>query len=248
MKCPHCNNELVVHIARGQKISGQWHVSRSHQFEQTTQPWQAPDGDYGGNVEMSRTQPARPASLESDVIVPLLQSLATGFVIGASSAPVAYFLQWHWTTPLIIGGATVTITWLSLLGAHRKLLWLIETVSKIGDEPAPPAPVTKPISLEVKHRDPAGKIGRFQYIDLPKNVTQEMFVEWSKSVLHGSKSVAQSSWCGNGKLFSKPVYSDFVAAMMDAGILALKGQDKSQGYRITNGGKHALRSLILAEE
>lgn len=229
-------------------MGAQWRVSRSHQFEQTTQPWQSPDGDYGGNVEMSRTQPARPASLESDVIVPLLQALATGFVIGASSAPVAYFLEWSWTTPLMIGGATVTITWLSLLGAHRKLLWLVETVSNIGD-PEPPAPPTPaPISLEVKHREPAGKIGRFQYIDLPKNVTQEMFVEWSKSVLNGSRSIAQSSWTGNGKLFSKPVYSDFVAAMMDAGILALKGQDKSQGYRITNGGKHALRSLISAEE
>lgn len=249
MKCPHCHNSLVINIQKSVATFGPaWRGGRSHTFEQTTQPWQpSPSSDLGSNVEATRIQPARAASVESDVIVPLCQSLTTGAAVLVPAIGAAVWLEWSWYAPLVISGGTVTMTWLLLLGAHRKLLWIVETISQLGEEDAPAEPKSAAIQLEVKHTEPSGRIGRMQFIDLPKKVTQKMLIEWSKSVTNDTGSIAQDAWCGKGKLFSKPVYIDFIAAMNDAGILALKGADKSQGYRLTTGGRHSLKRMISAE-
>jgi hypothetical protein len=138
----------------------------------------------------------------------------------------------------VAAGVTVTIAWLQLLGAHRKLLWVVETVSDLveGDPASAPASVT----MEVKHEE-AGRIGRMQFVDLPVGVTQDQLIDWSAAVVDGVKTPARSNWVGSGKPFSRDNYDLFTKAMVEAGILVTI---PGKGNQLTVGGRHALKSLI----
>lgn len=246
MRCPYCGKPIAVKIAKyaHSGLGPGWDYSVGHQYE-TPGPFSGPvSNDYGGPVEATRTAPARPASIESDVAVPLLQSLATGAAVLLPAIGATVYFEWPWFSPLVAGGATFTIAWLALLGAHRKLLWIVESVSNLIDI-EPSAPPKQTVSLEVRHQEPSGRIGRMQFIDLPENVTQEQLIDWAKSVVNGVKTPARSNWAGSGKSFSRDSYDAFTKAIIEAGILAAI---PGKGNRLTTGGRHALQSLINGEK
>jgi len=238
--CPHCKQAIVLRIEK--KSSSQlsrpsWNVSQSHVFENTI-PWETSEIDQGP-IEATRTTPARAATIESDVFVPLLQSLATGIAIAVPTVGATLWLEWAWYTPIAVGGVTTTVTWLQLLGAHRKLLWIVETVSSLADH-VQPEQARQTISLEVKHQE-LGRVGRMQFLDLPQGITQDQFLDWAVAVVNGIKTPARSNWVGSGKPFSRDVYDLFVKAMLEAGILR---NIPGKGKQLTVGGKHALKSAI----
>jgi hypothetical protein len=238
MQCPYCHKKLKIHIGKPHSALGAgWDYSRGHQFESS--PFNIVGAaDLSGPVEATRAQPARPATVESDVFVPLLQSLATGVAVAIPVTGLTIWLRWEWYAPLVAAGVTVTIAWLQLLGAHRKLLWVVETVSDLveGDPASAPASVT----MEVKHEE-AGRIGRMQFVDLPVGVTQDQLIDWASSVVAGVKTPARANWVGSGKPFSRDIYDLFTKAMIEAGILATI---PGKGNQLTVGGRHALKSLI----
>lgn len=239
--CPYCNQAIIVRLHKT-RSSQSWEVNQGYVFN-SAGPWsEEMSGQGQGAIEATRTTPARAATLESDVLVPLAQSLATGLAVAVPSIGLTIWLEWSWYAPLAIGGFTTTITWLQLLGAHRKLLWIVETVSNLVDSPEPEttSPKPKPISLEVKHEE-AGRINRMQFIDLPQGVTQDQFTDWALAISNGIKSPARSNWAGSGKPFSRDTYDLLIKAMVQAGILA---NWPGKGYQVTNGGKHALKSAI----
>lgn len=239
MRCPHCQKELQIHIGKPHPQLGPgWDYARPQTFESS--PFNTVGAaDLSGPVEATRTQPARPASVESDVFVPLLQSLATGIAVAIPTIGLTLWLRWEWWMPIAAGGVTVTIAWLQLLGAHRKLLWIVETVSNLveGDEPQPQP---QSVTMEVKHEE-AGRIGRMQFVDLPMDVTQDQLIIWASSVVEGIRTPARSNWAGSGKPFSRDTYDLFTKAMVEAGILA---SIPGKGNQLTVGGRHALNSLV----
>ena len=97
------------------------------------------------NAEATTTEyraPARQASPSSDVLVPFLQSLICGIVVGIVVAALA---------TLRIGALSFAVTfalaWFGLLLDHRRLLWSIERVTdfdidKNGRVGRPPEPGT----------------------------------------------------------------------------------------------------------
>jgi hypothetical protein len=200
--------------------------------------------DYAGPVEATRSAPARPATVESDVIVPLFQSFATGAAVAIPTVGLTIWLHWDWYVPLVAGGVTVTIAWLQLLGAHRRLLWIVETVSNLVEGDPTPAQPAQPVTMEVKHEE-AGRIGRMQFVDLPQGVTQDQLIDWAGSVVAGAKSPARSNWQGSGKPFSRDTYDLFTRAMVEAGILATI---PGKGNQLTVGGRHALKSLLNSQK
>jgi len=121
-KCPHCGQSIK--LTKEYATAG-WQLSQ--RFDSavpaiaTTRP--APQV-----TEAERRTPARPASVESDVMVPGAQALATGVALGIIAIPVSIYFQLHWTTPLTVLAIGTAGTWMSLLGAHRKLLWTVETI------------------------------------------------------------------------------------------------------------------------
>jgi hypothetical protein len=85
----------------------------------------------------TKQQPARPASVPSDVLTPFWQAVISGAMIAFVSilVTVGGFLldAWPWwVIPIVFFCAFVIVSgfwWFKLLGAHRKLLWLVEMIT-----------------------------------------------------------------------------------------------------------------------
>ena len=200
-----------------------------------------PIGDF------ERRAPARAASFESDVLVPATQALITGAVAIVPGILVTVWAGWRWYVPLEIGAGVMTLMWLYLLDAHRKLLWLVEYASNRdidgdGEVGAPsPAP---PVRLEVRHADADGRGKRYQFFDLPDGVTREMLAEFAAG--YARRGLSLSAWTGRGKPFSRAQYAALMAVLEDAGIVAwLDPANKAQGRYVTHAGKAALKYAAL---
>jgi hypothetical protein len=81
-------------------------------------------------TEAHRTSPARPASTESDVVVPLLQSLITGVIVGLPAGTlITLVCRWPWwSAPAIAVGVIIPAVWLHRLSAHTRALWTVEKI------------------------------------------------------------------------------------------------------------------------
>ena len=182
-----------------------------------------------------RTEPARPASFESDVVVPFLQAVVTGSASLIVTIPTAIFFEAPWWASLVMSGSVVAITWGGLLGDHRKLMWHTEIVD---NKPLKPTS-TKRIELEVKHSKGSGRPD-LQFVGLPDSVTDEMFYDWCKGVTIGGKSPARSHWVGSGKPFGRDQYDAYLSALETAGIVYLV---PGKGRRLTPGGRRTVKIL-----
>jgi len=82
-------------------------------------------------AELSRQEPARPATFAADLLVPLGQAVTSGLLLGGLAAFVANRAGYHDWPALWLGlGLGISaVAWLVLLGQHRRLLWAIETVT-----------------------------------------------------------------------------------------------------------------------
>lgn len=85
----------------------------------------------------TKQQPARPASVPSDVLTPFWQAVISGTMIAFVTIPITIggvlFDMWSWwVVPITVACAFIAVTgfvWFKLLGSHRKLLWLAETIT-----------------------------------------------------------------------------------------------------------------------
>jgi len=85
-------------------------------------------GGMAGGYEVQR--PVRPPTWESDVAVPLGQSVVTGFVLGSAATVVAWYVwdlpvwpAWGVVVAVAVGGA-----WLWRMGAAGATLYVVERV------------------------------------------------------------------------------------------------------------------------
>ena len=100
----------------------------------------APPGQYTGSgdlppgSEMETAIPARPASFVADVVVPLVQSLVTGALLGGLAVFLLGELAPSWDVDPFkvwagVALAISTLAWLVLLGQTRRLLWAVEKLT-----------------------------------------------------------------------------------------------------------------------
>ena len=123
-----------------------------------------------GWSEISYEAPARQASREADVSVPVLQALISGAFAGAMVIIVATALaihnRWTWYVPplagLVAAVAVAAISWRSLLTDSRGLLRRMETYVV---QPAPQTPTAPSLSVEV--RDDRARFPSWSINDLP---------------------------------------------------------------------------------
>jgi len=84
-----------------------------------------------------KQQPARPASVPSDVLTPFWQAVISGTMIAFVSILVTVggvlFDIWPWwVVPVVFICAFIAVTafkWFKLLGSHNELLWLKEIIT-----------------------------------------------------------------------------------------------------------------------
>lgn len=247
MICPCCQQPINPSRASRQQFNSAVAAPWAANGQWADAPASAP---ASAAFDAERRAPARPASLESDVFVPVLQSLATGAALLAPGITATLWLGWPWWAPLAISGGGSAISWLYLLNAHRQLLWIVEIISRQdidgdGRIGQPPEQAEQEITLHIRHEDETGRAPHQQRLPLPKGVSEAMLSEFAAS--YQARGLSQSAWTGRGNLFSRAQYEQLMGVLQQAGIIEwVDSRNRSQGRRVTRGGRAALR--FLAQE
>jgi len=249
--CPHCGKPVTLTKSSVSQWQPVWQPAGQFQMAVST-PWQQGSAAAPAiaappmATDATRRAPARAATMESDVFVPLSQSFATGIALLVPGIGLSLWLKLPWWTPLAISGSGIALTWLYLLDAHRRLLWLVETISHYdldGDGQAGrPEPEPEEITLHIRHEDQNGRAPYQQRLPLPKGVSRKMLVDFATR--YRIAGLSQDSWTGKGKPFSRPQYISFMTTLREAGIAEwVNPHNHSQGHYITRGGRAALAYL-----
>ena len=248
--CPHCGKPVQLTKSSTPQWSSDWQPASQFQMA-VSAPWLQDSAAAPAiaappmATDATRRAPARAASMESDVFVPLAQSFATGAALLVFGIGLAIWLKLSWWTPLAISGIGIALTWLYLLDAHRKLLWLVETISHHdldGDGQAGQPEPEPEVTLHIRHEDQSGQAPFQQRLNLPKGVTEQTLVDFAAR--YQITGLSQSAWTGKGNPFSRSTYTQFLNTLRQAGIVEwIDPGNHAQGQRVTRGGRAALAYL-----
>jgi hypothetical protein len=202
--------------------------------DQRNNPWQ---GVY-------TERPSREPTTAGDVVVPFLQAVIGGVFAGSITAVIILAIPTLQASPWVpvgIGLAVSGLTWAYLLTDHRQLLREIEewTRADINGDGVVGAPET--VRLEVKvQRSEGGP--QHLFAEIPVN--RQDFDAWAQTVTNG-RSLAQSSWTGKRKPFSKSDYEELLALLAKARIVRwVNPQAHAQGRELTRMGQEALKAYL----
>ncbi|MCP4428259.1 MAG: hypothetical protein GY803_27540 [Chloroflexi bacterium] len=151
----------------------------------------APDLDFNLFEYLS---PARAAAPSSDVIVPLLQSAVSGFVVGLLTLWPTLANGWAWYVPLLVFGGVFAVAWFLLLADHRRSLWNRETIESGGT----PSPIGQPDPVLVRLQ--VIEDGAIKYANLP--IPIETLKTMARAIVNG-RSFSVSEWTGAGRPLSR---------------------------------------------
>jgi len=189
------------------------------------------------------SEPARPASVASDVVVPGLQAAITGAVAAAVAGAAAWALGWPAWVAAFAGLAVLAVSWVLLLLDHRRLLWAVENVTRAdldGDgETGRPLAAPSKLVLEVIQN------GERRGIDfLQLDIEEGAFLQWAAAAIAG-RSLAVSGWVGRGRPFTRGQYDGMLAELERAGIVRLADPRNPQnGRELSPAGRAALRACM----
>jgi hypothetical protein len=254
--CPMCNQPLKRRgkISRAASAYSGWRKRTLTTMQETAiQPWQ-PAQDFeqgpGRSFEAERTRPARAQNLESDFLVPLALAGATFGIVTIGALWLAWNMRgFTWPMAITAGFIFAGGMWFALVLANRKLLWIVERVANFdldGDgytgQPEPPA---RPVALEIVHKSEADSFRQMFRFDLPAGVTEDDFREFALGVVNEHRGLAESSWTGAGKLFSKAKYNELLNTLDQAGLVRWRNPAApAQGRELTPAGSRSLRSWL----
>ncbi len=188
-------------------------------------------------------EPAREGSVHSDVLVPLFQSLITGFFGGAILALVTwYFIAQDAEYALYAFGISLvviaTVVWMGLLDDHKRLLWRVERL--VGKDFDGDGTIGEPehLVVEIHRPGPYGENADFLHLGVDK----ERFTEFVRGILSG-EPVTVARWTGSGRTFRRGEFEKLRSELMERGILRWRGA-RNQGADLTPEGKEILEALL----
>lgn len=251
--CPQCGARLDTRPGAMRRLAsgvGAWRAARKTTMESTAlAPWEpaVPAMPAGQKMTAIRQTPVRGQNLESDFATPLLQALGTGLfvsILGLYLAWVRQGILWH--HGLIVGVAAACIYWLLALVWNRKLLWLVEEIiqSDIDGDGETGAPAASTTTLEIIHKGDNNRLQQMFRFDLPEGLAEADLVELARGILSEGRGLAESSWTGRGKPFSKPKFKALLDVLTDAGLVRwIDDRNHAQGRELTGHGRRALSPL-----
>lgn len=218
-----------------------FHISHSSTFESVLSGQF--DNTRNGGYTALRSTPVRASTIESDVLVPLAQSVVWSIVSILPAISISYVMRYEWYFPLAVGSASLLVSWLSAVRKSESSLVTVEEFSySPNDEIAAPlraGNVEGVVKLEIK--DKSENYGAsLKIVQLPAGINESDWNEFCRDILAG-RSLARSNWTGNGKLFSRDLYDQLMAKMEEAGLVASVA---GKGRRLTLGGKGAIKAMI----
>jgi hypothetical protein len=263
--CPHCGRPLAIvpavrlnAEARPNNYQG-WQQPAT--FQSTAQSpisnLQAdpapPFGPAQGGLvptysQYERRAPARPATWESDFLVPLAQSAVWGIIGGVLSIGLPVFVNgWPWWTPLPAFVLSTSLAWWLISADHLRALWIVEKIINRdldGDGQAGKPPPKPPVSMEVTHKTEAGAFVKMFRFDLHESITEALFQRWGREVLKNN-DLTQALWV-NRRRFIREAYTDMLDKLESAGLVQRAGSAKNAPYELTRAGRNTIRRYLLA--
>ncbi|GIK42383.1 MAG: hypothetical protein BroJett011_62160 [Chloroflexota bacterium] len=244
--CPHCGHPLAIVPARPTYHG--WSQPATFQNAVQTPLEPAPLAPTYSNYE--RRQPARPATWESDVLVPLAQSAVWGLIGGLLSIGLPAFVNgWPWWTPGPAFILSTSLAWWLISADHQRALWIVEKIINRdfdGDGQAG-APEPEPITLEIIHKTESGSVKHMLRFQLPEGISQDDFYQFSRGITLEKRSLAESTWTGRGKLFSKGEYSRLLDDLTKAEVIRWRNKAApAQGRELTKAGYLSFLAYVNA--
>ncbi len=211
-------------------------------------------GEYGTSLYpevkgmYEQMEPAREGSVHSDVLVPLFQSLITGFFGGAILALVTwYFIAQDAEYALYAFGISLvviaTVVWMGLLDDHKRLLWRVERL--VGKDFDGDGVVGEPetLRIELTTTNEEG-FQSMEILDLPGDAHK--LREFACAVLAG-RAISLASWTGHGGLYSRREFIVLRDELLHRGWMAWRNPHApAQGVMLTRKGREALERICQA--
>jgi len=245
--CPLC----------GRPLDGNWRGREGQVFAAGTA---IPKLEAG--MAWERRAPTRSATVDGDVVVPLLQSgvtalvggglgLVAGRAIAGGEGAVGGF---------VVGSfGTFGVMWSVLLQQHRKALWAVERItgldldgdghkgrpdrSKSDNKPDPPVILRAPRARVVPESDEVFETVTTEDLGANRRLAQDL----AEFVTRGARVIGFGirDWTGqvlsSGTEVSDPKWREFTGWLRDAELL----ESGPAGTRLTVGLDEALRSILV---
>lgn len=203
------------------------------------------------NDFFTQQPPARPAieythdSWIQGVLVPFTQSVVTAVFSGLAIGSLASLLKINvspWQAGFVAGSLAGLAGWLAyrnhwewgITATIETLLQLdLDRNGIIGNQGIP-----QPESVRVELvKDPCHQ----EFIDLPY---PEKLPQLASGIIEGKRQFAQSVWCGNGQLFTRPQFETLRAEMIRRGLAEWKHPAApAQGVELTAAGRAIFRKM-----
>lgn len=262
--CANCGRPLAQSLTGQPSSGGGWSLfARKHGWNvsqpmESSTAWSAPpaarlDHPGSGSSSAYRRTPARPPTVQSDVVTPLLKGLAVGASVGVLVIiPTVFVPSWPWYTPLLAWGVASPLAVIGFIFHHQGGLWVTEEVSSEPAELpalAPTSTPTPPVELEVIHKDSDNRFQRMLRFELPHGVDEAQFYNFAKGITDGGRTLAQTDWTGSSRPFSKPKYQELLNRLTEAGVVAFIDPDApTVGRKITRAGRAGLARFCQSYE
>ena len=213
-------------------------------------PWE-PDGGATrrpGVFIAECRRPARPANIESDFMVPVLQSVAVGSLVTTGGLYLSLFYGWlTWHLSCFIGLAAAGICFMAVLFWNRPLLWIVETVTHTdldGDgHIGQPQPETA-TELIVNVKAEGGGV-RQQYLST-LGVPPEKLQKFAGMVLSG-RGLGVNAWTGRTGMFTRSEFDGLMGELERSGLVERANDAPNAARQLTETGKSAFEQLSWGE-
>lgn len=191
-----------------------------------------PDKPWPG-YEVER--PMRQPSVASDVMVPFLQSIITGLIVGTGITT----LLWHladapfWGTWVIIASTSAVAAWLWRLGTVSETLWTVERI--IGRDITGDDVVGKPEAHIVTVRGPGVSTLT------PEERKRVEFIQF----IRGIDATGDSTYRRWQHLLGRTKYEEFRDALLKTGLAEWIDESNHQrGWRLTMPGEAIITGIM----
>lgn len=180
------------------------------------------------------------------VVIPLLQAVASGVLLGSLVAALLYMLELSGELMLaaVIAALVGSVAWISGLRFWREMVSSIDgKIEKIPLSYVEPDELPEPGSVRVELIESGGRAG--SYIELPCSPGK---LKALASGLLSGKSFTEAVWCGSGGIFSRGEFAKLRDEMLRRKLLELNSPSTpARGYRLTRGGEACIRYLAESQ-
>ena len=170
-------------------------------------------GDGPKEFEAERVRPGREPNLESDVMTPVLSTFVVLVFSLALSAYFAWLNGWRWHVIIPISLVVSGVYFVGYTRLLNRTLWITERVlhvdldgdGEIGE------PVTE-LSAVIEQEDGYTKVVRDKF-----GLSSDVVRQWAKDATM-KKTIAINAWTGDGGLFTRAEYENFLDRLNQMGF------------------------------